>query len=167
MRDSPSCDNMVTFLMISDHCFILFSFLPNFFIYFQEFIVKFYHIFFKITILLNNFIKYFLSIQYFFVIFISCMWLYHQYKSFYTVKASDLFIFLFQRRRDINKEPARRAFLCHRTLRSNILWHKKSTKTTHHCFHASSFVYNPALYISSVLPVCPSRHIPLIENPLN
>ena len=110
MRDSPSCDNMVTFLMISDHCFILFSFLPNFFIYFQEFIVKFYHISFKITISLNNFIKYFSSIQYFFVIFISCMWLYHQYKSFYTVKASDLFIFLFQRRRDINKEPARRAF---------------------------------------------------------
>ena len=138
MRDSPSCDNMVTFLMISDHCFILFSFLSNFFMYFQEFIVKFYHISFKITISLDNFIKYFSSIQYFFVIFISCMWLYHQYKSFYTVKASDLFIF-----------------------------QRRSTKTTHHCFHASSFVYNSALYISSVLPVCPSRHIPLIENPLN
>ena len=26
MRDRPSCDNMVTFLIISDHCFIVFSF---------------------------------------------------------------------------------------------------------------------------------------------
>ena len=127
MRDSPSCDNMVTFLMISDHCFILFSFLPNFFIYFQEFIVKFYHISFKITILLNNFIKYFLSIQYFFVIFMSCMWLYHQYKSFYTelIYKAELY----------TKEEAWKQwwvvfvlFLCYRILLRNVLWHKKALR---------------------------------------
>ena len=59
IRDSPSCDNMVTFLRISDHCFILISFLLNFCIYFLEFIVKYYHIFFKITISSGNFINFF------------------------------------------------------------------------------------------------------------
>lgn len=82
----------------------------NFCIYFQKFIVKFYHISFKITISLDNFIKYFSSIQYFFVIFISCMWLYHQYKSFIQSKLLICLYFISKKKR-INKEPARRAFV--------------------------------------------------------
>ena len=97
---------MVTFLIISDHCFIVFSFLilgevnenlshphffllmfhhlrhllnsPNAIITSFEFIVKFYHISNTNSMKLYKLFKFYFSYQYFFVIFLSFLLiLYH------------------------------------------------------------------------------------------
>ena len=68
MRDSPSCDNMVTFLMISDHCFIFFSFLLNFCIYFPFPIKRFLFI----VIVFKTEIKFSFHYSFFPKFFVNC-----------------------------------------------------------------------------------------------